>query len=111
MVDVRSLEGHHIGNQAMLAVQFPVVIQADRRLAVPAEGMQRFGDEFPAVGVVQAALRLEAASQFQSPSRKDLARGQNAGGLVAQRDVVDQEASCVARNAVECTGTPAGGSS
>ncbi len=90
VVDVRALEGHHVGDQAVLAMQLLVVLQADGGFAVPAERVQGFGHEFPRAGLVQAALGFEARGQFQRPRGEDAARRQDACGLLAQRGVVDQ---------------------
>ncbi|MNV52542.1 hypothetical protein D3C71_1446410 [compost metagenome] len=87
---MRALEGHHVGDQAMQAVQFAVVVQADGGLAMPAEGVQRFGDEFLRIGVVQSALRFKTGGQLQHAVRENPARRQDAGGLLAHGRVIDQ---------------------
>ncbi|MNP40444.1 hypothetical protein D3C76_1340900 [compost metagenome] len=40
VIDVRALERHHVGDQAMLGAQLPVVFGGDGGAVVPAKGFQ-----------------------------------------------------------------------
>jgi hypothetical protein len=47
VIDVRPLEGHHIGNQAMLGAELAILLGGDGSAVMPAEGFQRVLDEIP----------------------------------------------------------------
>ncbi len=85
-----ALEGHHIGNQAVLVVQLLVLLGGDGGVMVPAEGVQRFLHERFGIGCVQAAIALALGDQFQGAGGEDLPLGQDALCQLTQLRVVDQ---------------------
>lgn len=90
VVDVRALEGHHIGDQAVLVVQLLVLLGRDGSVLVPAEGVQRFLHERLCIRGVKATLALTLGDQFEGAGGEDLALGQDALCQLAQLRVVDQ---------------------
>ncbi|MNF84363.1 hypothetical protein D3C84_667210 [compost metagenome] len=85
-----ALEGDHVGDEPVLAVQLVVLRGGDRGLGVPAEGLQGLPYEFVGFGRAQAALALEAQDQRPGPRAEDIAPGEEAGRQLAQGRVVDQ---------------------
>ncbi len=87
---MRAVETDHVGDQLVRIAQRAIGRQRHRRVAVPAEGFQRLGDEALRVGLAQAAVALAALDQLQrafgedAPLREDLRR------LRAQRRILDQ---------------------
>lgn len=123
VVDVWALEGHDIGDQAMLVVQLLVLLGRDSGVLVPAEGVQRFLHERIGIAGAQAAVALALGDQLQHPRVKILrlarmpwASSRSCGLSISSRrssevntrnGLMCRDCSCTARNAVECTGTPA----
>lgn len=63
MIDMRAFEADDVGDQPMGVVQALVGFGADRRLAVPTEGLERLGDEFRCFRFRQTAILLVALDQ------------------------------------------------
>ena len=61
---MRALEGHHIGDQAVLVVQLLVLLGSDGGVMVPAEGVQRFLHEHLGIGGIQATIALALVDQL-----------------------------------------------
>ena len=87
---MRALEGHHIGDQAVLVVQLLVLLGGDGGVMVPAEGVQRFLHERRGICGVQPAIALALGDQFEGAVGEDLALGQDVLCQLAQLRVVDQ---------------------
>ncbi len=87
---MRALEGHHIGDQAVLVVQLLVLLGSDGSVMVPAERVQRFMHERIGIGGVQATIALALGDQLEGAGGEDLALGQDAFCQLAQLRVVDQ---------------------
>lgn len=90
MVDMRALERHHIGDQAVFIVQHLVLGGADGRLAVPAKRLQGLLDEDIAVVGGEPAVALELLDQAQGQGCEYLPLIKDHLGALAQRRVVDQ---------------------
>ena len=90
VVDVRSLEADHVGDQPVGGDQPLIGWCADRRLGVPAEGLQQLGDEPVGLSLVQAAGGLGRFDQGAGAGGEDVAPGQGGGGFRPQGLVLDQ---------------------
>ncbi len=90
VIDVRAAEADHIGDQAVRVVQRVVGGERNRRIAMPAEGLQRFDDEAARIGFIQATLAFCLFDQGQRGIGEDPALGEDGSGLLTQRDVLDQ---------------------
>ena len=62
---MRALEGHHVGNQAVLIVQLLILLGGDGGVLVPAEGVQGLLHECGGIGGIQAAVALALGDQFE----------------------------------------------
>ncbi|MCW0417706.1 hypothetical protein NB689_003460 [Xanthomonas sacchari] len=84
------MEADHVGDQFVRLAQRAVGRQAHGRVAVPAEGFQRLGDEALRVGVGQAAVAFALRDQRERAVGEDAPLGEDLRRLLAQRRVLDQ---------------------
>ncbi|MNT62027.1 hypothetical protein D3C72_1997140 [compost metagenome] len=64
MVDVRTFEGHHIGDQTVLIMQLLILLGSHGGIVVPAEGVQGFGYKSEGIISIQAAITFELLDQL-----------------------------------------------
>ena len=90
MVDVRALEAHHIGHQAVGLLQGLVGGGIHGGVAVPAEGLQGLLHKGVGVAAVQASVTLGLGNELQCARREDATALEDLGGLCAQRCIGNQ---------------------
>ncbi len=103
------LKQNDIGDERVRLPQAGVDVRGHRRLAVPAEGLQRFGDEgFGLRRVRGPPSRSARAIISETAAREDRAACQDLGGLAAQGLVGDEvEAQERGKDAErDCVGAP-----
>ena len=90
VIDVRPLESHHIGNQAMLGAELAILLGGDGSAVMPAEGFQRVLDEIPGLRFGEAALGFGAFDQGQRGGGEDRALVERRLGECPQLRIFDQ---------------------
>ena len=90
MIDMRPLEGHHIGDQAMGIMQAVVHVFRDIGLIMPAEGFQHLLHEAVGIRLIEPTALFGRFHQRNGLIREDLTLVQDSLGFGPQRLIGDE---------------------